>query len=159
LLNLRPDGRWWYFPATLIMPWIVASMVLSLGLLGRPKLVFQMLFGILGISVIVPVASKMLLHPAAQLLLWQIVATALGVFLLVSSGAVFRAARRRGLVERTIIWAAAIVWLVATVAFVVFRPNTPEPRWIGDILGAGILTLMVISLAAAPLALSLNRHR
>jgi hypothetical protein len=30
---------------------------------------------------------------------------------------------------------------------------------IGDILGAGVLALIVVPLAAAPLALSLNRHR
>ncbi len=159
LLPLRPDGRWWYFPATLILPWVVASMVLSLGLLGRPKLVFQILFGIIGISVIVPVASKMLLDPAGMLLLGQIVATALGVSLLVFSAAILQTARRRGLVERPIIWAAAAVWLAAILAFVIFRPATPEPRLIGDILGAGVLTLVVVPFAAAPLAVSVNRHR
>jgi hypothetical protein len=159
LLELRPDGRWWYFPATLILPWVVASMVLSLGLLGRPKLVFQILFGMLGVSVIVPLASKMFLDPAEKLLLWQIVAIALGVFLIVISAAIFLTARRRGLVERPIIPTATIVWAAATVAFLVLRPGTPEPRLIGDILGAGVLTLLVVPFAAAPLALSLNRHR
>ncbi len=101
----------------------------------------------------------MLLDPAAKLLLEQIVATGLGVLLLVSAAAIFRAARRRGLVERPMIWAAAAVWLAATLAFVAFRPGTPEPRLIGDILGAGVLALIVVPFAAAPLALSLNRHR
>jgi hypothetical protein len=159
LLELRPDGRWWYLPATLIMPWIVATVVLSLGLLGRPKLVFQILFGIMVICVIVPLASKMLLDSAGKLLLWQIVISALGISLIVCSAAIFRTARRRGLVERPIIWSAFAVWFAGTLLFAIFRPDTNEPRLIGDVLAAGIAALFVAPLAAAPLAVSFNRHR
>jgi hypothetical protein len=133
--------------------------MLSLGLLGRSKLVLQILSGIIGAAVIAPLASKLLLSADSRLLLERALATALGVLLLLSAAMIFNSARRRGLVERATVWAAVATWIAATLVFVAVRPVTAEPRLIGDILGAGVLVLIVVPLAAAPLALSLNRHR
>jgi hypothetical protein len=159
LLKFPSEASWWYFPATLMVPWIVASVMLTLGLLGRPKQVLQILGGIIGVFLIAGPAFKTMLGLGYSLPILRTLLASLGGVLLICAVVLFNVARRRGLVERPVVWAVAALWLVATLVFVVFRPASTEPRLIGDVLGAGIAALIVIPLAAAPLAISFSRHR
>jgi hypothetical protein len=150
---------WWYFPATLIGPWMVASTLIYLGLFGSPKYVLQLLCGVAAALLIIAISSKFLLKPTAQLLLEQTFFVLIGSGLIIAGGLVFVIARRRRLIQSPTVWVAACVWIVSTIAFAILWRAHAEPRILGYLLIAAFATLLVAPIAAAPLALSVNRHR
>jgi hypothetical protein len=71
----------------------------------------------------------------------------------------FVAARRRRLIQLPTVWAAVGTWIVATVLLACFLPTYAQPRLLAYLLIAALVTLLVTPIAAAPLAISVNRHR
>jgi hypothetical protein len=155
-----PEGaNWWYLPATLLGPWIVAGTLTSIGLAGRSKLVLQLLCGLAAAFIGVMLISELALPREARWVLQRTLVAIVGGSLLLGTGWLFLAARRRGLIQAPTVWAATGVWAVAAVLLVLQWPLKEEPQLSAYPLFAGVLALAVAPLAAAPLALSWNRHR
>ena len=154
-----PEASWWLFPATLLGPWMATGSVASVVLLGGSKYAFRIILGLIVTAVTIMLVSKFLLTPAARLFVQQASFSLLGSTLVVICVWSFSAARRRGFIETATIWAAAMVWAAATVLTVIRWPPVVDSRAVGIVLIVGIASLIVTPLAAAPLALSANRHR
>jgi hypothetical protein len=155
----KDDIGWWYFPATFIACWTVTSAITCVLLFGRSKYVLQFLCGLAAAIIIVSVSSKFLLRPAAHALLVQTLTALLASGLVVAGAFAFVAARRRRLIQLPTVWAAVGTWIVATVLLACFLPTYAQPRLLAYLLIAALVTLLVTPIAAAPLAISVNRHR
>lgn len=150
---------WWYFPATLLGPWIVLSALTCLGLFGRLKFILQVLCSIFATIFVVALSSKFLLSRQSMGILAQGVTGLLVGGLVIASAAAFVTARRRGLIQSHTAWAAACVWIVATILLAYLVPSHFEPRLYAYLYIAATVTLLVMPIATAPLAISINRHR
>lgn len=155
----KDDIGWWYFPVTFVGCWIVTSTIACVLLFGHSKYILQFLCALAAAIIVVSVSSKFLLKPAAHTLLGQTITALLSSALVIAGLVAFLAARRRRLIEMPTVWAAACTWIVATVFLAYFLPNYAQPRPLGYLLVAALVTLLVTPVAAAPLALSVNRHR
>jgi hypothetical protein len=108
----------------------------------------------IGALVIIAI-SKIALNRLPQQLLQQAVFVLGGFGLIVYGAWVYFAAAQRRLIERPIAVAAVVVWIAATLILCLLVPT----NWLGYLLiGAGV-SLFLAPIAAAPLALSANRHR
>jgi hypothetical protein len=128
-------------------------------LFGHSKYVLQFLCGLAAAIMVASVLSKFLLKPAAHALLAQSITALLASALVVSGALAFVAARRRQLIRMPTVWAAACTWIVATVLLAYSLPTYAQPRPLSYLLVAALVAVFVAPVAAAPLALSVNRHR
>jgi hypothetical protein len=154
-----PEASWWLFPATLFGPWIATGSIASIVLLGGSKYAFRIMLSLIMSVVAIMLVSKFVLTPAARLFVQQTSFAILGSALVVICIWSFVAARRRGFIQTPTIWAAAMVWTAATVLTAIRWPALVDSGAVRIVLIAGIASLIVTPLAAAPLALSANRHR
>jgi hypothetical protein len=159
-IKLPKDWSWWYFPATLLGPWIVTGNLASLLLQGgRHSYLLQLACGIPVAVFTIAMASKFLLSHEAQVILnWTLVVLTT-TSLVITSAWAFVAARRRKLIQGPTLWAATIVWATATAGMALKWPEYATPHWGGYLLIAAAAALVVAPVAAVPLALSWNRHR
>jgi hypothetical protein len=159
-IKLPKDWSWWYLPATLLGPWIVTGNVASLLLQGgRQRHVVFLACGTPAALVIIATVSKSLLSHDALWLLNSTLIVLTAISLVIASAWVFFAARRRKLIQGPTLWAAAIVWITATVGLALKWPDYATPHWVGYLLIAAAAALAVAPVASVPLALSWNRHR
>lgn len=157
--RLPTDLGWWYFALTLVTAWIAVGTTMSIGLAGQSPRTLQIFCVVVAIITAVAIASKFLLSPPAQLLLAR-AALIIFEFSIVAIGTwCFFAARRRCLIAVSTFWLAATIWLAATTLAAMALPDFSGPRIIGILLCAAGLMLVVLPVAAAPLAISINRHR
>ena len=156
---LPPEMRWWYFPATILGPWIVTALGASIGLSGRAGAFFKVLCTLFVSYIGLGLFSKYALTIQAQHQLGRLLAY---LFCLVCVGAtfwLFVKARRNALINRStlVISALAIAALLGGVAIGrVLHPA--EPSYVYLLL-TGCVFLTIVPFAAAPLALAANRHR
>jgi hypothetical protein len=155
----KDDVGWWYFPVTFVGCWLVTSTIASVLLFGHSKYILQFLCGLAAAIIVVSVSSKFLLRPAAHMLLAQTLTALLASGLVIAGAVAFVAARHRRLIQSSTVWAAACIWIVATVLLAYFLPTYAQSRLLGYVLIAALVTLLVTPVAAAPLAISVNRHR
>jgi hypothetical protein len=152
------DFRWWNFPGMLLGSWIVVGVLASIGLAGSTR-VFQLVTGVVAMLIGVTLFSKLALSREMQLVfLRPVTAIAAGAIVL-GTGWIFAAARRRALIQAPVAWGAAGVWAVATALVVLQWPLNMPPGLFGYLLVAAVFALAVAPLAAMPLALAVNRHR
>jgi hypothetical protein len=149
---------WWYFPATLIGPWIVASLGASLGLFGNEKLLTQVLFSATAVLLGGMIFASFVLSEDARNVFKPIAATSLGIGFLGATVVAAYFARRRGLIDLSMIIGAICVWLLLSVC-VVAVANQLEASRAMMVFGCGVASMAVAPLAAAPLALAKNRTR
>jgi hypothetical protein len=154
-----PEVNAYFLLGTLFGPWIVAGTFMSLGLTGRPKVLIYLAIALPAVTIVTTVISKLFLTRETQLLLSQSVAVIATSAVIVTALWVFVAARQRRLIEPRTLWAAAAVWVVATLILAFPLPEETKPQVLGYLLVAAIVGLIVIPFAAVPLALSWNRHR
>lgn len=159
LATLPREQAVWYFPATLLGPWIVTAVGASVSLIGRPRLFLQLLCGSLAIWFCLTVLSHFLLSDQAQEQFTRGALLAAGAAFILGTIWAFAAARRRALVTRTTIITAAIAWIALSAAAIAGAvAHTPEPLPAAAFF-TGLAALAVAPLAAAPLALAWNRNR
>jgi len=151
-------GRW-YFPATLLGLWTAAAVTASLWLMGRSRLVAQLICGLIAAFVVATLLSKFALADRTRLILGQACLTAVGAAILLGTAWLFAAAHRRTLIQTTTLGVAVGVWLIATVLVMLQPPLPPESSRLAYLLIAATLALSIAPLAAAPLAVAWNRHR
>lgn len=155
---------WWYFPVTLLGPWVVVTSFASISLTGRSQLVAKIIFGGLVVAFADLVFSKFVLPPQARSYFGQGMVVAVGGACLLGTAWAFMAARRRSLIEMSTIYFAAGTWLLLTVLSVsalLMLEKTLHPAlpWPAYVFGVGLLALAVAPFATAPLALAWNRSR
>jgi hypothetical protein len=160
-LELPGELGWWYFPATLVSAWLGVSLLATVGQAGRPTLFMILFFGSMTLLLAWLVLRNYILPSDEQTRsLFQNVLLVVSslVFSLGTTWA-FVAARRRSLVPLRYVYAAAGIWsalALLVVAHAVMRNAAPFAVYL---FVAGLMSLAVAPLAAAPLALAWNRHR
>jgi hypothetical protein len=150
---------WWFFPATLFGPWIVASVGASIGLAGRVQLFVVLFCAALCLMVGGQICSEIFLSPAAREQLAKFEAIACGVAFVVLTVWLFAAALKRSLVERQTAYFAAAAWFLLSVGVVVEWKFIQSKPLGFSVFVIGLLALAAAPLAAAPLALTWNRNR
>jgi hypothetical protein len=144
---------------TLVGPWTLMATLVCIGLSGHAKLATVIASSALAGFVAGMLAAKFFLPERAIFLLQQSIAFVVATILIVGTAWIYVASRRRGHIPSATVWAATIVWSAATLASVVFWPAELRPSVLGYFFVAAAAALMIAPVAAAPLALSANRHR
>lgn len=155
-----PDSvRWWYFPATLLGPWIAIAVLSSILLIGNERipvicsamLVATCFADIFLSEIYLSSGTKKIFH---QIVLYVFDAVIIGgtAYLLVL------AVRRRYLTPRFAVCQATI-WLVAvSVILWEWRRNPGEPL-APYLFVTALAALAIVPFAATPLAVAQNRSR
>jgi hypothetical protein len=157
--NYIREFYWWYFPATLVGPWIAASTMATAMMTGNVKRFILLFFG-----------SAMLflgLTMTALLLGWHEWLARIHAATITTLGAAFAAvtvwAYAKAVCRRLIGWAT--VYVGATIALVLYVGvwlaigAHPDATAGVMLFFLGLTLLAVAPLAAAPLAVAWNRHR
>jgi hypothetical protein len=151
--------RWWYFPATLIGPWVAAGLIASIGMTGRVKLFLQLFCGLM-LTWVASAYFCRLAFSEQQIQQLTVGLTATGGFIfIVATIWIFIAAVRRSLIEPLTAYVAAAFWIVAGIIIAVnWTPNSVVAisQWLFVV---GLLALAALPIASAPLALAWNRSR
>jgi hypothetical protein len=154
--------HWSYYPGTLLGPWIVVTLVASVGLTGRlPRFIVAGACLFAG-WIAMTIFSGYALSPQGQDLLNQAVVTVLGIGCLLGTLAAFLAAWRRRLIRWPVVYVCGTLWAALTFAalFGLARyPFTSLQLLVIGTLASGLLALAVAPLATAPLAMAWNRTR
>ena len=162
--NSLKDLPWWYYPATLLGPWMIVGVGTAIGLSGRMKefvIVFCCLF-VLWIGGMVATGyavSTGALSELAVAELAQGIWCAIGATFVIATAWAFAAAHRRALIGQPTVAAAASVWAALTTIVIFASVLYPKETLPAILFMIGALALTVFPLAAAPLALSWNRTR
>jgi len=155
-----PKGvHWWYLPVTLVGLWTTVTIVTSLGLMGRPKLVLIFLIAGFSLFIGIDLYSKYALSREERTMLFHGSQFVVGVACVLGTLWIFIAARRRSLIGAPTAGIASALWCTFCALVIVEWALHPERQLPDYLLVAGLLALTVAPLAAAPLALAWNRHR
>jgi hypothetical protein len=148
---------WMYYPASLLGPWLVTGIVASLCLSGRPKLIVSTICAVPGLIIIVAILSDLLPSHELKELLKTSITVVVSIAGLVGTLYLFVVAYNRELVSKPTACALGVAWLasVAIIALLEFQ----RAGVIGILAISAALALVVLPLAGAPLAISVNRHR
>lgn len=165
LLGVTPPAEidrsaiWWYFPTTLLGPWIVASLGVTLGLTGRAwigvvlcMLLFPTMIGYI-------VLTDIFLSDESQLILGRYLLSVAGVLFVLYTSAAYLKAHRNALIDAPALYRAALVWLVASLLVVAMFRLQPAIPISAYIVVVGLLALAVSPFPTVPLALGWNRVR
>jgi hypothetical protein len=162
--ELLPDklSVWWYYPATLLGPWITITLVASVALTGRGHwftAVGAVLFTAwIGWNLLAKFAVSLPVQAQVE----RGLTVALGMSCLVITIALYAAAWRYGLIRWPMVYVGGSIWAVlsAAMVFVMIQQQLGVlPLLFGVTLGGGILALAVAPFATTPLALAWNRVR
>ena len=151
--------EWWFFPLTLVGPWVTLTLVTMCGLIGRPKLMIMLLTGGVSLWIGMLLYSKFGLSREGQAKLLQGGQITAGLACVGGTFWLFAVARRRLLIGSATALFAVTAWLLLGMLVVVDRWVHPARPLSEHLLVAGVLALAVAPLAGAPLALAGNRHR
>lgn len=157
---LPSETPWWYFPAALLSSWTILAITTSIGLVGRWKKRFgELVMGLLALAFVLVIVAQMVLPNDTKSQLFYGVATICGTAFVLGTAWVFADARRRSLIGRPTLFAAAGLWAVLSMVVVLERAQNPAVPIPMCIFAVGFLAAAVAPLAAAPLALMRNRSR
>lgn len=151
--------RWWYLPSTLVGAWTVVGVIATIVLTGRLKQSFQIASALFAGYVIFVCVTKYALNHEAQIQLYEGLAAVCGVALIGIAVSLVIAARRRSVIGSPAVALLAAFWGLLIVCVVFESQQRPSIHLPVYIFVAGLATLSVVPVAAAPLAISLNRHR
>ncbi len=154
---------WWYLPATLVGPWVIATLGTSVGLTGwlstRSKSVMLAISGFVVLIIGLPILARFVLTEPVREQVARGAVIVFGIVCVLATAWAFRAARRRSFIEAPTVLACVSI-------FVTLVALTLMARWLrpGDSLHftafcVGVAALTVAAPATAPLALACNRNR
>ncbi len=166
-LNVIPPGvpadwrhfGWWYVPATLLGPWIVAGLLGSLGLTGNPSLMLKLFGAFFLLIIALPLLEQHLLSHAARQHVERAIPAALGAVFVLGTAWAFVAARRRNLIASRTVWAAIGAWVMLSALVMLELRQHSEIPLAASVFAIGLLATAAAPLATAPLALTWNRNR
>lgn len=150
---------WWYIPATLLGPWIVASLGVSLGLTGRAWIGVVLCLLLFPTMIAYIVLTDIFLSDESQLILGRYLLSAAGVLFVLYTAGAYLNAHRLALIDAPALYRAALVWLVASLVVVGMFRLQPAIPISGYIVVVGLLALVVSPFPTVPLALGWNRVR
>jgi hypothetical protein len=157
------DVGWWYVPATLLGPWVIATLGTAAGLTGwlstRSKTVMVAFSGLVALFVGLPIDARLVLSESAREQVAQAVVVLFGVACVVGTAWAFRAARRRSLIEASMVDACVKIFVTLVAAILMARWLEPGDSLHFTAFCIGIASLAVAAPATAPLALAGNRNR
>jgi hypothetical protein len=159
--QLPGEWGWWYFPATFVGAWLGVSLLATIGQAGRPKFFMILFFGSLTILLAGIILRSDILPQDEQSrgLVQNVLMIGASLLFILGTSWTFAAAQRRSLVALKCVYAAAAIWsglALLVVAHAAVRAAAPFAVYFFVV---GLMSLAVFPLAAAPLALSWNRHR
>ncbi len=151
------DLRWWYLPLTLLGAWIANSVIASLSLTGHSSLWVKTACVVFACYVAVMLSSKLLDYQSRAwvlgglMVVTGIAAGAISIYLVV-------AARKNSLISPQFMILGASLWMALSAVIITesLRSHIPLSA---VVLLIGVASLAISPLAAAPLAVTWNRHR
>lgn len=158
-VGILKEIGWKYFPATLLGGWAVMSISAVISMTGRTQLLAQLICGLLAAFIGLATFRRFVLPTSARLPFDEGVGVAIALLLLVGTVWVFVAARRSSLIGMPTVYAAASAWTVLSGSIVLDCIQQPARSWPLGALAISFAALVVVPLAAAPLALAWNRNR
>jgi hypothetical protein len=150
---------WWYFPAIALGAWTLLGLSTTVSFAGHSTLMAKLICGVLAAFFAVSMGSPLLLSPTAQRWFTAALAASLAATMMGGTAWAFVAALRRQFIAWPTLVASLAAWLAAVATLALKWPLVPGQPPLAFALIAGALALAVAPLAAAPLALSWNRHR
>jgi hypothetical protein len=154
---------WWYFPATLLGPWTVATFGASILLTGRTKPFLAIGSVLLVLWIALQIFAKYYLSQMGREAMYQGLAEACGAAAMGLTAWLFVAARRRSLIGWPTVSSGLACWVTMCVLAVMLRQRDPSALysvpWQGWLVISGLLALVVLPCAAMPLAIAWNRNR
>ncbi len=153
------EVHWWYWPATLLGCWIVASTFASIVMTGRAKLFTLISIGVMVVYFVLMVASAF--APSKELYnrVSDGLAACWGVGFVLGTAWIYVVARRKQLVGMPTVMASLGIWATLSTIIVIEMSRHPVGVFPGLIVLVGLAAMTVFPLAAAPLAISWNRTR
>jgi hypothetical protein len=161
IMLLPGELSWWYYPLTLLGPWVAITLVASCGLSGR-MLPFIVVSLILFVGwVVLALLGKFALSQQQQQFAQGAFLIAVATACITGTFAAFIAAWQRGLIGWPVIYVGGSLWLVLTAASILTLTNRALPlqSLLAATVASAIFALTVAPLATAPLALAWNRTR
>lgn len=155
------DLSWWYYPVTLLAPWVAVTLVANVGLSGRPLPFIGIGCGLFTAWILLIAFGKYFLSTELQELAQRVFLVATSVLCVGATLAAFIAAWRRQLIGWLQIYVAASLWIALTTlgALTLTKGVTPLQSLTAITLASALFALAVAPLATAPLALAWNRNR
>jgi hypothetical protein len=161
-LSFLPNElSWWYYPLTLLGPWVAVTLVASVGLSGRATRFIVIGGGLFAAWIAVNIAGKYAIPPEHEQILNRGFIVLVSALFVLGTLAAFIAAVRRGLIRWPAVYVAGTLWLALTAGamFTLANQLTPLQSLVSIAVAGGIFALAVAPLATAPLALAWNRTR
>lgn len=153
-----PLSHWWYFPAILLLEWVVTSVFATMYMTGRQTFLAWLICGCIAVYLSV-MAGSLMLDAESKLQLFSITQFVTGVTMVFMTGGVYYVAEYRKVLSKREGAIAGMVWL-GLISITVFEVlKNPSGSSSMAMLLAGVVSLGLFPFAAAPLALSWNRHR
>ena len=153
-----PLSHWWCFPAILLLEWAVTGVFATMYMTGRQTFLAWLICGCIAVYLSV-MAGSFMLDAKSKQQLFSITQLVTGIVMVTVTGGVFYIAQLHKLFSNREWAIAGTAWLgiSSITAFEVLR--NPEGSIPMAILLVGVGSLCLFPFAAAPLALSWNRHR
>jgi hypothetical protein len=161
--ELPPYIEWWYFPATLLGPWIAAGVGASIVLGGRMRLFVGLIVGGMALLVGGMLFAKYFVQNEATAQLFYFTALGgTGAIVMLVTALSFAVAWRRRMISSQTLGLSAVAWVLLC-GWLLLTGWIREPSLYGTLAATlfliGFFTLPFFPLPAAPLALAWNRNR
>jgi hypothetical protein len=150
-------SAWQEIPGAIVASWILLGVGATMLLSGRTALAIKVVLVAGAAWVAFAILSKVALTPPVQAMCERAIAIAVGVACALGTAWTLVVARRRGLIEGATATAGVVVWVGLEIAAALALPS--QATMTGSILLCGALSLAILPLGAAPLAVAWNRAR
>lgn len=158
-LGATQRGFWyWYSPLTLLGPWILATIVASALLCGRPRLFVALVIASISLWIGSILLAEHVLSQEESRQAWRLAFFALGAAFITGTAWALWEARRRRLIGWPTVGLAACVWFALAVLTLLGGTLTSVDAPTLALL-MGVAALSVAPAATTPLALAWNRTR
>ncbi len=158
-VEILNNWGWWYFPATLLGCWTVMSVLASLSMTGRSTLLAQLVLGLFALFIGLGLFYNYALPVESRQNFNRGVGVVVGVVIVLGTVWAFVSARRRSLIGSPTVASAFSVWAVLGGLIVLDWVRHPARPLTLGVMVVCLAALVVVPLAAAPLALTWNRNR
>ncbi len=153
-----PLSNWWCFPGILLIEWAITGVFASLYMTGRQQFLAWIICG--GIATYLSViAGSFMLNAESKQQLLSLTQLVTGIVMVTVTGGVYYVAEFRKVISKREGAVAGMVWLgLISITFCEVLKNPGGSNSLAILL-AGVGSLCLFPFAAAPFALSWNRHR
>jgi len=156
---LSAEIRWWYLPGALVGAWTGVGVIATVVLTGRLKQSFQIATALFAGIIVTICVSKYALNHQSQVQLFDGIVAVCGVVFIGIAVTLMLAAWRSSLIGARAITMLAATWVLLVASIVFVWQQQPSVHLAVYVFVTGLAALSVAPVAAAPLAISFNRHR